>query len=101
MSKFFDGLERRVFGATAQERVHMLTELAARRVEQRLAATFVSEGPEYSAVLDAALDAALDRGVSFDEAYADAERTANEWKAAQTRADAAKPDTEPDNRGEE
>lgn len=38
MGKIIDAIERAVFGATAQERVDMLTTLAARRVEQRIVA---------------------------------------------------------------
>lgn len=46
MSTFLDRLDRLVFGATAQERVDMLAELAARRVEQRIAAAFTDDGSE-------------------------------------------------------
>lgn len=38
MSKIIDKIERAVFGATAQERVDMMAELAARRVEQSIIA---------------------------------------------------------------
>ena len=38
MGKLIDAMERLAFGATAQERVDMVVELAARRVEERLAA---------------------------------------------------------------
>lgn len=36
MSKLSDGIERLIFGATAQKRVDLLVELAARRAEARI-----------------------------------------------------------------
>ena len=83
MSKLSDGIERLIFGATTQERVDMLAELAARRALARLATALASDGPAYDAVYDEALSAALARGMNDTDAHSEAFRLADEWKAAQ------------------
>lgn len=45
MGRVIDAVERLLFGATAQERVDMLTELAARRAEHRLALALAEDEP--------------------------------------------------------
>ena len=43
MAKIIDAIDRLLFGATAQERVDMLVELAARRVEAHIVAALEAD----------------------------------------------------------
>ena len=54
--RLIDKLERIVFGASAQERVDMLVELAARRVEARLAAALASDDDTDGETPDASVE---------------------------------------------
>lgn len=44
MNKLMDAVERLLFGATAEERVAMLAELAARRAQHRMAVALADDG---------------------------------------------------------
>lgn len=83
MDKIERLIERLLFGATAQERVDMMAELAARRALARLAASIATDGPEYDAQYDEAFVGAQARGLGYDEAHAEAARVADAWKATQ------------------